>query len=227
MQPLPYLFFFGPQNSGKSIFHEALNLLLTKGYRRADAALVSQATFNGELEGAILCIVEETDLRKNPTAYNRIKDWVTSKDLNIHHKGRTPYHIPNTTHWVQCANDHQACPIFTGDTRITMCYVDSLDPMDLIPKKKLLPILEKEAPDFLGEILSVELPESPDRLNVPVVDTGDKALAQQLNQNSLEAFVHEKCRIISGRKIKFSDFYDKFVEWLEPNDIQNWPATST
>ena len=140
-EPLPYLFFYGPQNSGKSIFHEALDLLLTKGYQRADSTLITQSTFNGELEGKIICVVEETDLRINKNAYNRIKDWVTSRHLNIHHKNRTPYHTTNTTHWIQCSNDHQACPIFAGDTRITMCYVDSLDPMDLIPKKKLIPIL--------------------------------------------------------------------------------------
>ena len=221
-QPLPYLFFFGPQNSGKSIVHESIELLLTKGYRRADAALVNQSTFNGELEGAIVCVVEETDLRRNKAAYNRIKDWVNSREINIHHKGKTPYHIKNTTHWIQCSNDHHACPIFTGDTRITMCYVDSIDPADLIPKRRMIQMLEKEAPDFIGELLQLELPESNDRLNVPIVDTGEKVDAAQANMNDLERFIHEKCRPVSGYKIKFSDFYDHFIEWLEPNAVQDW-----
>jgi hypothetical protein len=222
LEPLPYLFFYGPQNSGKSIFHEALSLLLTKGYKRADAALISQAGFNAELEGAIICVVEETDLRKNRQAYNRIKDWVTSRDLLIHCKGRTPYHIPNSTHWIQCANEHQACPIFTGDTRITMAYVEGLDPIELIPKKQIIPLLEKEAPDFLAEILKLEIPPSTDRLNVPVLMTEDKTMVQQLNQTPLETFIQERCQYAPGYRIKFGDFYDKFREWLDPNDIAYW-----
>lgn len=221
-EPLPYLFFYGPQNSGKSIFHEALSLLLTKGYKRADAALISQAGFNGELEGAIICVVEETNLAKSSSAYDRIKDWVTSRDLLIHCKGKTPYHIPNTTHWIQCANNHQACPIFTGDTRITMSYVELLDPLIQIPKKDIIPLLEKEAPHFLGDILNLEIPRSNDRLNVPVIETEDKATAQQFNQSQLELFISEKSEYCNGTCIKFSDFHAEFMKWLDVNDVPKW-----
>lgn len=221
-EPLPYIFFYGPENSGKSIFHEALSLLLTKGYERADSALTSQGNFNGELEGAIICYVEETDLKKNHIAYNRIKDWVTSKLLSIHYKGKTPYSVPNTTHWIQCANNHQACPIFPGDTRITMCYVGAIDPIMLIPKKRFLPMLEQEAPDFLADILRLELPESNDRLNIPVIETEEKYIAQQLNQTALESFIQEKCELTNGYMILYSEFYDKFMEWIDPNEAHRW-----
>lgn len=224
--PLPYLFFFGPQNSGKSIFHEALSLLFTVGYKRADAALISQSGFNAELEGAIICVVEETDLRykggPQSPAYNRIKDWVTSRELLIHPKGKTPYHIPNTSHWVHCANDMQACPIFPGDTRITMCLVPALDPIDLIPKKKMIPMLEKEAPDFLAEVLQLELPESNDRLNVPALLTEDKAMAQEMNQTDLEFFIAERCRPAVGHMIKVSDLHEQFQKWLPATSRRDW-----
>lgn len=222
LEPLPYLFLYGPQNSGKSILHEALSMLLTKGYMRADAALISQSMFNGELEGAIVCVVEETDLRRDRLAYNRIKDWVTSKHLLIHHKGRTPYHIPNSAHFIHTANEHQACPIFTGDTRITMIYVGPIEPLDMIPKKMLLPLLEKEAPDFLAELTSIELPPSNDRLNVPIITTEDKNLAQELNQTEFERFIAEKCNYIPGAWIKFSDLYDRFIEAVDPNEMHKW-----
>lgn len=222
LEPLPYLFFYGPQNSGKSIFHEALSLLLTKGYQRADAALISQAGFNGELEGAILCVIEETDLKRNKTAYNRIKDWVTSREIPIHGKNRTPYHVPNSTHWVHCANEHTACPIFTGDTRITMCHVPNLDPLQLIPKKQLIPLLQKEASDFISEVLRLELPPSPDRLNVPCITTQDKQMVQILNLSPLQTFIRERAVEADGRKIKFSDFYVKYIEWAEANGEPTW-----
>lgn len=221
-EPLPYLFFYGPQNSGKSIFHEALSLLFTKGYKRADTALTNTGGFNGELEGVVLCIIEETDLRKNKMAYNLIKDWVTAREISIHYKHQTPYHTVNTTHWVQCSNEISACPIFMGDTRIVMTYVDMLDPLALIPKKQLIPMLEKEAPDFLAEIMRLEIPKSNDRLNVPIISTDDKVAAQESSRNDLERYLADKCMYVPGCTIKFSDFYDKFVEWLEPDEIRKW-----
>jgi hypothetical protein len=222
-EPLPYLFLYSmQQGTGKSIFHEAISLLLTRGYQRADAALISQAGFNAELEGAIVCVVEETDLRKNTQAYSRIKDWVTGRDLLIHCKGKTPYHIPNTTHWIQCSNSHQACPIFQGDTRITMSYVEPLDPIEMIPKKLLIPLLEKEAPDFLGALMNLELPPSNDRLNVPVIETEDKLMLQKLNETPLERFITDNCVFKDGALIKFSEFFDKFTDSLDFEDRNNW-----
>ncbi len=222
LEPLPYIFLYGPQNSGKSIFHEALELLMSKGVCRADQALISGGGFNGELEGKVLCIIEEVDLKKNVQAYNRIKDWVTSKLLPIHRKMEQPYMTPNTTHYVQCANTHLYCPVFPGDTRITMILVDSLEPTELIPKKQILPMLETEAPDFLAEILSVELPPSGDRLNVPCITTEDKTTAEYANQTLLEVFCVEKCFFAPGHKAKFSEFADKFHEWIDPNSVSQW-----
>lgn len=221
-EPLPYLFFYGPQNSGKSIFHEAIELLITRGYVRADTALINQQGFNGELENAIVCIIEETDLRKDKQAYNRIKDWVTSRLLPIHRKQKTPYNIPNSTHWIQCSNEGRSCPIFPGDTRIVMIYVDSLDPIELIPKKQLIPMLEKEAPYFISELLHLELPPSNDRLNIPVITTSDKLQTEQANKSLLELFIDDKCYHVTGSMIKFSEFWDKFQEWADPNLLQNW-----
>ena len=73
--------------------------------------------------------------------------------INIHKKREQAILVPNKTKWVHCANSHLACPIFPGDTRITMIYVPGLDPIELIPKRELLPMLIKEAPDFLADIL--------------------------------------------------------------------------
>lgn len=221
-EPLPYLFFYGKQKSGKTVFYESLSLLLTKGYKKSDLALKSQGDFNSELEGAILCVLDEVDLRSNKQAYNKIKDWVTAKDIVIHRKGLDRYQIQNTTHWVQCGNDHSECPIFPGDTRITMCYVEQLDPLKLIPRKKLVPKLESEASDFLAAVLSLEIPESNDRLNVPVIETGDKIVVQEMNRTYLESFLAECCVKANGYTIKFSEFYDRYIMWLDYNERKNW-----
>jgi len=219
-EPLPYLFLYGPQASGKSILHEALELLMTRGYVRAESALISSSGHNGELEHAVLCVVEEIDLKHNKMAYNRIKDWSTSLKLPIHHKYITPYLVCNTTHWIQCANERGACPIFIGDTRITMLYVDELDAM--IPKKELLARLKKEAPDFLGEILKLEIPRSNDRLNVPVIHTSDKDAAGESNDSSLDTFIREQCTYVPGAMVTIAEFYDAFQNWMEPADRPYW-----
>lgn len=217
-EPLPYLFFYGDQMAGKSVFHEAISLLVTHGVVRADTALTSD--FNGELANAILCVVEETDLQRNVKAANKIKDLVTSKELLIHAKTLTPFTIPNTTHWVQCSNSHQACPIFPGDTRITMIEVPKIK--NPIQKKQLFIQLEKEAPDFLSELLNLELPSSPDRLNLPIIETAAKRLVEAANRSHLDEFLTSMIHHSPGECIKFSEFYDTFIEWLDESDRAIW-----
>jgi hypothetical protein len=118
---LPYLFMYGPQNSGKSSFYEAIALLMTPGsMERADKALTSDQGYNGELEGVVLAVIDEIDISKaGATAYNRIKDWTTGLTFCLHAKYGQPRTIPNTLHFVQLANTRRAVPVFPGDTRIT------------------------------------------------------------------------------------------------------------
>jgi len=106
-EPLPYLFFYGPQIAGKSLFHEAIQTLMIGGYTKADTALVDQRGFNQELESSVICVVEEVNLSKSKTAANRIKDWVTAKDISIHPKGSKTYMVHNITHWIQCLPKNQ------------------------------------------------------------------------------------------------------------------------
>lgn len=227
-RPLPYLFFYDKnQNTGKSTFHEALSLLLTTGYQRAESALTNKSGFNGELESAIICVVEEVDLNRDKMAYGRIKDWTTSPQMAIQYKGKTPYQTRNTTHWIQCANGHQHCPVFPGDTRITMCNVPPLDPLDLIPKRKLVQLLESEASDFLTAIMSLEIPESNDRLNIPVVATGDKMMLEESNESMLDAFIRDNYEVVPGSTVKMGDFYDHFIRWLPENEKGNWSKIKT
>ena len=223
-EPLPYLFLFGPESSGKSIFHEALSLLITSdGYKDGKTALQSQQTFNGELKGAILCFIEEINLsQRNSVAYTRIKEWVTGTMLNVHPKGGTPYLVKNSTHWIQCGNDISYCPIFPGDTRITVIHVGPIDKDKWENKSDIFIKLKKEAPDFLGEVLKLELPKSTDRLNIPVLSTSEKILIQKQNQDALEEFLSEHCFHAPGYRIKLSEFYDKFMYWLDGTEMQNW-----
>ena len=93
-EPLPYLFLWGNEKCGKSTLHEALKSLVTKGVVKADKALTSNNEFNGELVGAIICVVEERDITLTPGAYARIKDFTTALTLSIREMRQNVYEIP-------------------------------------------------------------------------------------------------------------------------------------
>lgn len=220
-EPLPYLFFYSrEQGTGKSTLHEAIQLLVTGGVVEANTALKSQGNYNAELESAILCYVEEVDMKSDKIAYNRMKNWVTSPTLTIHRKGCTPYSTINTTHYIQTSNHETACPIFPGDSRITMIRVDPLQ--ELIPRTHLHDALQKEAPDFLGHIMNLEIPKPIDRLAIPVIKTDDKEAIEESNKSILEQFIDEKCFPIPGAIISFAEFYDEFVKYIGETDSVHW-----
>ena len=216
-EPTPYLFLFGPENSGKSIIHEAFEVLVTSGVVKADRALTSQSDFNGEMASAILCVVEEKDIGKTPGAYAKIKDAVTARKLSIRRMRMDSYMVDNMTHWVQCANNQEACPVFEGDTRITMIFVDALPEGQELPKTELLKMLKDEAPHFMRTLLDLQLPAPVGRLRIPVVSTQHKQRAERMSRSSLDEFISESLHPVPGELLPFADFYERFITWL-PND---------
>ena len=184
-EPLPFLFFFGEEKSGKSIFHEAVSLLTTGGVVSAERSLTNQSGFNGELAGAVLAYVEESDISKSPYAYNRIKEWLTAKVLWIRKMRTDAYPQLNTLHMVMMANKQKYCLVFPGDTRITVIEVPDLLPGQEIPKTTLLAKLEEEAPHFMHTLLNMELPEVQGRMRLPVIDTYKKQQSADMQRTSL------------------------------------------
>lgn len=206
-QPLPYLFLVGPQNSGKSIFHESARYLFTGGVTSANSALTSG--FNAELAGCFLVYVEERDLNdKRLGAYERIKEWVTGRDLLIQEKYQTPYMTPNFLHFVQMANNTSHLPLEDGDTRIVAVDVPALTKP--VPKAIMERHLREEAPRFLRTLLNTEIPPPVDRLRIPALRTETKTLMERRAMSPLMAYAKEKVFTCPGHKIEFPKFYEKF-----------------
>jgi len=222
LKQLPYLFMFGNQDSGKSSFHESLNLLLSKGYMLAERTLRKKDSFNGELAGQVLCAVEEVDLSKEKTAYDKIKSLVTDRKIAIEAKFKQVCVMPNSTHWVQCANNASYCPVFPGDTRIVVIEVPDLNPTELIPRDELIEHLEAEATDFITHVMNLEIPPSGSRLNVPVVNTDAKEVVSSYNQNPVDTFISNHCTEQVGGLIKFAQFYARFTAGLEQEERGAW-----
>jgi phage/plasmid-associated DNA primase len=219
-EPTPYLFLFGSENCGKSILHEALQLLITKGVVQAKRTLTSE--FNGELAGAIICAVEEIDISKSPGAHAKIKEYVTGLTISIRKMRHDSYEQPNMTHWIQTANKRTNCPVFEGDTRITMIYVPDLLPDQIVPKPKMKIKLQEEAPHFLYTLMHLALPPYLDRLRIPIVATASKKRTEEENRSALDRFISEHCVLGPSERVLFKDFIDRFYAWLPPDEKHLW-----
>ncbi|WP_254512487.1 primase-helicase family protein [Anatilimnocola floriformis] len=189
--PTPYLFLFGPQNSGKSILHEMLYLLMTKGIVQADRALTNKSDFNGELDGAIVCVVEEKNLTKASGSLAKIKQAVTSPKLSIRKMRTESFMADNLTHWIQTSNDNDGCVVEHGDTRIQTLHVLDLPPGEEIPKPVLLELLKAEAPHFTFTLLNVKLPPPIGRLALEIIDTPSRLRLADSNVCEFAAEVAE------------------------------------
>lgn len=219
---LPYLFMYGPQNSGKTTFHEAAALLMTRGVCYADEALKSKSNFNGELAGSVLCVVEETDLSSaGSLAYDRMKSWVTGEYILVHAKYQQPFQLKNSSHWVHTSNYKTYVYIDPGDTRVVMMYVPMLDGAE-IPRDTLFGRLKNEAPAFLRTLLDLKLPSPPGRLRLPILSTDSKKEAEESVESMVVKFIQDECHAIEGSFIKLKDFYTSFRKWLPESAVYDW-----
>lgn len=218
---LPYLFMYGPQNSGKSSFHEAIGLLFTRGVKKADRALTSEQGYNGELEDAVMAVIDEVDVAKaGSTAYNKLKEWVTALTISIHAKYKSVRDVPSTLHFVQVSNDRSSLPVFPGDTRITAMNVPALE--EEIPRDQLRELLKKEASHFMRTLVDFDIPEANGRLMLPIIETQGKMEAAAGRRSELEVFVEENCYRIEGQAVKFSDFKTRFLSTVEEVYQADW-----
>jgi hypothetical protein len=215
---LPYLFFYGPENSGKSIFWESLHLVMT-GITKADRALTSQSDFNGELAHTVFAVIEEKDLSKVPGVANRIKDVVTGMTLSIRKMRTDTYQIPNVTHWAQFANHEHELAIPSGDTRVTALHVLELSEGQEIPKAILLERLIAEAPHFLRSLMDLKLPPLMGRLRLPMVETKEKRGITDRN-NPVVVFVRELCVLEPNARVLRHVLWEAWTQWCIENSVE-------
>lgn len=218
---LPYLFMWGGQETGKSMFHESIRLIITAGVEAADKALTNPQGYNGELQNTVLAYIDETDVASaGPDAYNRLKAWVTGLTMSIHAKYLQVFEAVNTCHFVQFANELKALPVFRGDKRITAMHIPPI--MDPIPKDVFMKHLVEEAPHFIYTLLNWDIPDAPSRLRLPVIETASKEEAIERRENLLMNFIADNCFEVDGSKISLKDFYTEFSSFLEPSERKDW-----
>ena len=220
---LPYLFMYSEaNNTGKTTWHEMVALLMTNGVGPADKALTSAGDFNGEMSNIILGTIDETDIAKaGKSVYNKVKDWTTAKKFSVRALYRQTFSQLNMLHLVQTANSRHACPVYGGDSRITVIEVPKIK--EQIRKEDLENGCLSECRDFMATLMALPLPKHPDRMRVPVIETEAKAAAIADNMDALEAFLECQCSYVPGSAVKWNDFYAAFLGSLEKFERSSWP----
>jgi len=222
-QPLPYLFLVGPQNSGKSVFHECTRFLFSHGITSANSALTSG--FNGELAGCFLVYVEERDLAdKRYNSYEKIKEWVTGRDLMVQEKYQTPYMTPNYLHFVQMANSSTHLPLEDGDTRIIALEVPAL--AKPVAKAIMEQHLKDEAPRFLRSLLNTVIPPPSTRLRIPALPTSTKSRMERKAMSQVMGFATENLHKVDGQKVQLEEFYKAFKSYCDARGVTADPVFS-
>jgi hypothetical protein len=130
------------------------------------------------------------------------------------------------THWVQCANDPSFCPVFPGDTRITVIEVRPFKD-GMLPKTEFESRILDEAPAFLRTIIDLELPPVIDRLRIPALDSQAKKHLQDNNRDALTVFLEDHCHYMPGNIVSFRDFFERFLLELSPAEQQSWTQQRT
>jgi len=172
-QRTPYLFLTSRQNNtGKTSLGASICHLIDPGVAEInEEALVDK--FTGELEGKVLCLIEELDLRdKRNKGYATLKRVLTSKTLTIRRMRTDAYNVPNYTHFIHTANDATFVPCETEDMRIVMINVPTIT--TFIESLKFEDGIKREAPSMLKKLIDMPLVEPCGRFWLPVVQTSLK-----------------------------------------------------
>jgi hypothetical protein len=172
-QRTPYLALSSRQNNtGKTSLGASVRYLINPGVAEInEEALVDK--FTGELEGKVLCLIEELDLRdQRKKAYTMLKRILTSKTLTIRKMRTDAYNVPNFTHFIHTANDANFVPVETEDMRIVMISVSPIQ--HFIESIEFENGIQREAPSMLRKLLDMPLSEPYGRFWLPVVQTSLK-----------------------------------------------------
>lgn len=221
-QPLPYLFFFGQQGCGKSIFFETLNMLFPNAVHNVATAMTNEGGFNGEMKPAVFAYIDEKDLNERGNgakAYQRIKEWSLAKELLIHEKGCTPYLQRNTLKFIQCSNSINSIRIDRDDTRIVAIDVPKLN--NPIPKSVMERALREEAPYILRTLLTTEIPPAIDRTSIPHINTVAKLEIGEASMSEVQRYVTANMKQCPGNVIQFNTFREKFSKHCEHHRLPN------
>jgi hypothetical protein len=207
---LPGLGFYSAQNNGgKSIFVNALGLLVTGGICRSTQPI--KGNHNEQLIDCLLYDLDDHDCRR----YGQlVKQIMTQGLLDINPKGRKPFQVRSCLHFVQSTNNSLHFPVLPQDDRWTIAEVEPLLDDEIIPQPILVGHLKSEAPAFLNALLNHKLHEPVSRLWLPVLETPLKTKLMNINGvTDSEDAQRVKTKLV---ELAHTDF---FGDWVACGDV--------
>jgi hypothetical protein len=168
-QHLPLLYFYSDErDNGKSAIYKALGLLFAQGY--VEGVRMLNEPFNKMLAGAVLIYLDEEKVEARHA--QKVKLYIDSDRVSIRMMRTDSFMFDNFTHWIACYNLKDGLPVENRDERIIMIHVPPLfDDEKLDWRKEMRPALKAERSDFLGTLMTREIPSSGGRLYLPLLST--------------------------------------------------------
>jgi len=231
-QRLPMLYCYSPErDNGKSSLHRALGLLFRSGYLEGTRMLNEQ--FNKLLAGAVLVYLDEEKVADK--AAQKVKQYIEFATIPIRMMRTDTFNFLNTSHWIACYNYTDGVPVEDGDERIIMIRVPLLyDDEKLKWDEEMLPALADEKSDFLGTLMTTDLPPAATRLYLPVLMTDLKRQVMEGGAKgdkpscNLDELLERIVEIMEGRETflgKSRDLQDALGEgsWsAAPNHLRRY-----
>jgi Family of unknown function (DUF5906) len=209
-QHLPGLFFFSPDtDNGKSTFWESHKFWIERGV--VDGALAMNEKFNKKLCGAVIAYLD--DQAMNPAAMGKAKNLITADAFDMRKMRVDAVDMQNFTHWIFTGNDLSLVPLEKNDTRFVVIEVPTLFEEEKIAWPQMREHLQREASDFLGTLLSINMRPPAGRLYLPPLTTDVKRKLLKITEFNPLEFV-SRVQAIIGDKAEVHFSRSKLVEVL-------------
>lgn len=220
-QLLPYMFFFSPQNCGKSSGGIALGHIIEGVDQITMESLTG--TFTGELGDKVVCILDEMNLH-GTKAYNTLKRYMSpGSPLRLRPMYAPPYTVKNHLHFWHFANQPDHLPFEDEDTRINVIEVYPIDEKDMVDFPILDAGLKQEAPFMLRRLLEMPLPKQHGRFWLPLINTAAKELViadKYVGDTDSQRVAFAKFaadRLERGGIVKFCDLFAAYLKSVGQN----------
>ncbi len=109
------------QGIGKSLFGEIVGELVGRAHWSECPAERMFDRFNSEMEGKVWVVVNELDAAFN-SHESRMNDLLSQETMQIEHKGKNKYALPNYRRWYMTANSAKPCTLSPNQRRVLVIH---------------------------------------------------------------------------------------------------------
>jgi len=217
------IFLHSGQGTGKSIITSFIreNVLGRKITHKTANEKAITGSFNKELEGKVLLILEEMSGSKTGdwlAFASRLKDFIDSEELIIEEKGKTPYPVTNIISLIINSNNSKAVKLDSDDRRY---FIPDISDQYIGNKEYFKTLGNAMNHPKVGEAFySLMLKFATQPFNetvIPIAETKQMMLNEAIH--SVHIFIKEQYLIAKSNETDLnrssSELYDNYKEWFK------------